>query len=173
MSRWADWFPVTSMEAEQLHAASALGEDADPAVNRLLEPWLERIEELPLRVDMDKAWEPIHRCLTGDHGAAHELDCGAGAYPLNLCVMGGEQLLQEGHRTAALVAADDVPAVAAALAGIRRDWFRERFFAMPDNQFHEIDEESFEWAWAHFEALPPFFAKAAEAGSAVVCTISH
>jgi hypothetical protein len=173
MSRWADWFPVSVAEANVFHSASRSTEAPDIAVRQLLEPWLERVEKLPLRVDMDKAWEPIHRCLTGDTGAMHEFDVNAGEYPLKLCVMGGEQLLHEGSRTAALVAVGDVRAVAVALAGIREDWFRERFFALSDNQFHEIDEEAFEWVWGEFEALPPFFAHAAELGSAIICTISH
>jgi Domain of unknown function (DUF1877) len=170
MSRWADWFPVTPAEAEQLLRAA---DDGDAAVTEVLQPWLERLEELPLHVDMDKAWEPIHRCLTGDDGAAHRLDFEAGEYPINMAVLGGEPLLEEGYRSAALIPAADMPAVAAALAGVKRDWFRERFFALPDTQFHEINEEIFEWVWAHFEDLPPFFAKAAAESSAVICTISH
>lgn len=173
MSRWADWFLVSLAEAEQFRSASCLAECSDEAVCELLEPLLERVEDLPIHVAMDKAWEPIHRCLTGDTGAAHEFDLNAGEYPLKLCVMGGEQLLKDGYRSAALIAAKDVPAVAVALASISKDWFRGRFFALPDNQFHEINEEAFEWAWAWFENLPPFFAKAAEQGSAVICTISH
>lgn len=72
---------------------------------------------MPLHVEIDKAWEPIDRCLTADSGA---LDMKAGEYPLNLCVMGGRQRLLEGHRTAALIAAEDVPAVAAALARVSK-----------------------------------------------------
>src|SRR5207244_1104182 len=125
---------VNPAEAEQLLTAA----DDDEAVIGLLQPWLERLEELPLHVDMDKAWEPIHRCLTGDDGAAHHLDFEAGEYPLNLAILGGEQLLEEGYRSAALIPAADVPAVADALAGVERDWFRERFFALPDTQFHKI-----------------------------------
>ncbi len=173
MSRWAFWFPVSLAEAEQFRSASCLAECPDEAVCELLEPWLEWVEDLPIHIELDKAWEPIHRCLTGDTRAAHEFDLNAGEYPLKLCVMGGEQLLKDSYRTAALVAAKDVGAVAIALASISKDWFRGRFFALPDNQFHEISEEIFEWAWAHFEDLQPFFAKAAEQGSAVICTISH
>src|SRR5262245_8537541 len=114
MSRWADWFPVDLAEAAQLRIASSGDRSPDADVNDPLQRWLERTEELPLHVEMDKAWEPIHRCLTGDHGAAHEVDVGAGEYPLKLCVMGGEQLLREGHRTAALIAAEEVPALAVA-----------------------------------------------------------
>jgi hypothetical protein len=173
MSRWADWIPLASTEVEQFRLAAAADEGADREVLELLEPWLEQMESLPHHVAMDKAWEPIHRCLTGDFQPTGYFDVDAGERPLKLCVMGGEHLLSEGQRTLVLVSAEDVPAVAAALANVTKDWFRERFFSLPDAQFHTIDEEACEWAWAEFEQLPPFFAKVAETGRAVMCTISH
>jgi hypothetical protein len=162
MSRWADWFPVTLDEAEQLLTATRKG---DAAVIKLLQPWLDNLEELPLRVDIDKAWEPIHLCLTDAEGV--------GEYPLNLCVKGGTRLLKKGYRTAALIPASDVPPVSVALTGVRKRWFRDRFFNLPDTQSHEINEEEFESVWECFRALPPFFRKAAAGGQAVICTISH
>jgi hypothetical protein len=41
MSRWADWFPLSSEEGAQLIAACSANHD-DDAVNALLEPWLDR-----------------------------------------------------------------------------------------------------------------------------------
>ncbi len=171
MSRWADWFTVTPAEAEGLRAAARAKKAPDAAVMKLLEPWLERLEELKPHVDMDKAWEPIHRCLTGDDSG--DLDFEAGEPPLDLCVLGGEPLLQKGYRTASLVMPDGVKAVSAALKPIKKAWLRERFFALPDTQFHEIDDDMFEWTWEHFKPLRAFYAKAAMGGHAVVCTISH
>ena len=52
---------------------------------------------------MDKAWDPIYRCLTGD--LLDELDDNAGEPPLKYAVL-GEPLLREfyvGHRSARLV----------------------------------------------------------------------
>jgi hypothetical protein len=173
MSRWADWLTLRPGVVARLRVASSSGENSDAAVLELLQPWLENLEKLPLHVQIDKAWEPIHRCLTGDHGAAHQFDPGAGEYPLKLCVLGGEHLLSGWARTAALIAAKEVPVLAVALASLRKEWLRERFFALPGTQFHEIDEDTFEWTWAHFQDLPLFFAKAAETGDAVLCTVSH
>jgi hypothetical protein len=172
MSRWADWFPITREEAEAFMSAC---QEGDEAVQELLEPWLERIgvEGLPLQVQIDKSWEPIHRSLTGDRGGVGELELEAVDYPLNLCVLGGAQLLEKGYRSASLVRVEEVPDVADALARISKEWFRERFFSLPDIQFHEINEDIFEWTWEEFQHLPPFFTKAAAAGNAVICTISH
>jgi hypothetical protein len=168
MSRWADWFPVSPEEAAVFVAVKRRGMDA---VEELLQPWLERLETLPLHVAMDKAWEPIHRCLTGDRYA--DLFFACGRMPLKLTVLGGRQIFRGGYRTASLVDADKVPRVAKALAKIDRPWMREQFFGLPDAQFHEINEEMFEWMWGHFESLAPFFGAVASQGNAVICTISH
>jgi hypothetical protein len=168
MSRWADWFPISPEEAAAFVAAKKRGVHA---VEELLQPWLEGIEELPRHVQMNKAQEPIHRCLTGDR--SRDLLFTYGPMPLKLAVLGGRQIFRQGYRTASLVDADKVPRVAKALAKIDRAWMHDRFFRLPDRQFHEVNEEMFEWTWEHFEMLPPFFGKVASQGNAVVCTISH
>ena len=55
MSRWADWIPLDAVMVARLRAASVL-ENGDAAVYRLLEPWLENLEQVPLRVSIDKEW---------------------------------------------------------------------------------------------------------------------
>jgi hypothetical protein len=168
MGRWADWFPISPDEARAFVSAKKSGAEA---VETLLQPWLEKLEEIPVHVQMDKAWEPIHRCLTGNRG--RDLMFTYGPTPLKFAVLGGRQILRHGYRSASLVDPDKVPRVAKALAKIDRTWMRERFLSLPDKQFHEINEEMFEWMWEYFEMLPPFFAKAASEGNAVICTISH
>lgn len=168
MSRWADWFTVSPEEAAALVAAKKRGMTA---VGELLQTWLERLEELPVHAQMDKAWEPIHRCLTGDRSADLIFTCGP--MPLKLVVLGGRQIYRHDYRTASLVDAEKVPRVAKALANVEKEWMHERFMSLPDNQFHEIDEEMFEWVWGHLQKLLPLFTRAAADGTAIVCTISH
>jgi hypothetical protein len=174
MSRWADWFAIT--HADQNSLLEAL-EDGDAAVDAWIIRRLERLGGPPLHVALDKLWEPIHRCLTADYQAGGRLDFQAGAFPLNHCVLGGEPLYEgfgRNNRTAALVYSDQVPAVAAALAEIDAAWLRQRFFAIPDRQFHEIDESACRHVcYCIQELLVPLFAEAATRGFAVVCTISH
>jgi hypothetical protein len=169
MSRWADWIPISPDDADQFSEAWLAG---DETVNELLEPLLDSNNGAS-ELDMDKLWEPIHRCLTGDYAPAHELNFEAGESPLNLAILGGEQLLEEGYRTLSLVTAEDVPRVAQALASVSKAWFRERFMALPNNQYHEITEDMGEWVWRHVEQLAKFYASAACQGCAVLCTISH
>jgi hypothetical protein len=63
MSRWADWFLVSGAEATALIAAKKQGVEA---VEELLQPWLERLEELPVHVAMDKA--PANLSPVPPHG---------------------------------------------------------------------------------------------------------
>jgi hypothetical protein len=169
MSRWADWFPISPEEATAFVEAKKRGAEA---VLERLQPWLERLESLPLRVAMDKAWEPIYRCFNGIW--CDDLWFKKRSPLLSLCVHGGDQLIRAGRRTASLVASERVPGVARALAKVEKKWFRKQFFLLPrKGLFHAIDEETFEWVWAHYLELPPFYAEVAEQGSAVICTISH
>lgn len=169
MSRWADWFPITPDKATAFLAAYKRG---DAAVMDLLQPWLSKLEDLPLHVQMDKAWETIHRCLTGDRN--RDFYFKAGKVPIKWCVLGGKHLLRQGHRTASLVEAAQVPRVAKALAKVEKPWMKERFLALAGGSFFfEVNDEMFEWTWEHFELLPPFFDKVAKDANAVLCTISH
>jgi hypothetical protein len=167
MSRWADWFPISPEEAAGFIEAKKSGPEA---VQELLQPWLERLETLPLHVEMDKAWEPIYRCLTGIY--CDDLWFKSRTPPLSLVVHGGRQLLH-GQRTASLLEPKKTKSAARALAKVDPKWFRRHFYALPKTLFCKIDKNTFEWVWEHYLELPPFYAKAAEQGSAVICTISH
>jgi hypothetical protein len=170
MSRWADWIAITPEVAEQFIWAQVQG---DEAIYRLLDPYLERREDSQLRFELDKTWEPIHRCLTGDHGAAYEFEFEAGKYPLKLCVFGGHQLLYDGYRTATLIHAKDIAKLATALSEVTEEWFHERFFELPPTQLHAIKEPEFRWVWESFAELRIFFQQVGCTGQSVICTISH
>lgn len=171
MSRWADWIAISQGQADAFLGALRFG---DKGIAKLLLPLLEEVQQSPqgcLHIQMDKAWEPIHRCLTDDR--SNGLDFQAGDFPLRFCVLGGAPLLYEHrYRTASLTLPDEVHAVSSALRSIDRIILHDKFFLLPE-YFHEINEEVFEWVWANFELLPPFFASAAKEQLAVICTISH
>jgi hypothetical protein len=172
MSRWADWFAINH------ELVDLLGDNAgdNAVIEGLLRPLLDPTgsDPVPPHVELDKWWEPIHRCLTGDRTG---LDFRAGEYPLNCCVLGGLPLfrgLGRNSRTAALVSDTQVPEVRAAVEAVTEGWLREQFFQIRPDQFHEIDEDTFRHVWYCFRALlVPFFARAATEDRGVVCTISH
>jgi hypothetical protein len=57
-----------------------------------------------------KAWDAIHRCLTDG-----TLAWGNGSFPLNRCILGGEDLYQGEDHIVTLTEAHEVPAAATAL----------------------------------------------------------
>jgi len=168
MSRWADWFSVPDDEADRFVRAHDTG--GNEAVLEMLRPYIENDAS---DLAMDKLWEPIHRCLTGDYASAHRLNFGAGAYPLKFAVLGGAYLLEEGYRSLQYVCSDEVPDVAAALAALDREWFRKRFFALPPNQYHPITDEWFTEVWEQVQKLTAFYHKVAARRHVAFCTISH
>jgi Domain of unknown function (DUF1877) len=174
MGRWADWIPITIEQAERF-ADAWLGGDEE--VNELLEPLFEvpaHVYAIPeSNLGIEKMWVPIHRCLTGDHGPGYSVDIHAGEPPLHFAVMGGEPMLRGGHCSLSLVWPEEVSQVAEALASVSREWFRERFMALPDDQYHEISERECDAVWEQFERLAAFYAVAARDGMAVLCHISH
>lgn len=169
MGRWADWFSVTDDEADRFVRAYETG--GNDAVLELLRP---HIEGEGSDLAMDKLWEPIHRCLTGDYAPAHVLNFTAGEYPLKLAVLGGAYLLDEpSSRSLQYACSDEVPDVATALTALDRAWFRERFFGMPQNQYLPITEEWFDEVWEQVQLLAAFFRDAAAKKHVTFCTISH
>lgn len=117
----------------------------------------------------DKAWDALHRCLTDG-----TLDWAGGLYPLSHVVLGGMQLYEGDDYVVALVRAEQVPDVAAALAPIDEAWLRQRYDSLefPDYQGFRSDED-FAYTWANFRGLGEFFQVAANAGRAVIFTVDQ
>lgn len=109
------------------------------------------------------AWEAIHCCLTDSDAP----DPKAGEPPLNLAVLGGQQVLKsEKAHIVRLIEADQVGEVAAALKGLDRAWMDSMFAKhSPDDGKDVIDAT---WDW--FDLMRGFFARAAKNSRAVLFT---
>jgi hypothetical protein len=112
----------------------------------------------------DRAWDPLHRCLTDG-----TLALDAGSFPLSHAVLGGVQLCEDDGYLVSLVRPDQVPAVADALTPIDRQWLRTRYnsFDFPDYEGSRGDED-FEYTWANVTGLAEFFHAAAQDRRAVI-----
>jgi hypothetical protein len=122
----------------------------------------------------DKAWDGIHRCLTGDNTPKGRLTPTKGEYPLNLCVMGGEHLYFGGDYTVTLIEPEEVRDLARALKAVTEGWMRERFFKLKaKGTLYPITEAEFEYVWGNFQGLPKFVAIAAQKKRAVIFTVDH
>jgi hypothetical protein len=81
-------FAITPGQERALLAADDEGHS--DMVGELLEEIEETWHDDGLKVDTDKAWDAIHRCLTDG-----TLDPDGGEYPLSLAVLGGRHLHDE------------------------------------------------------------------------------
>lgn len=156
-------FAIDGATAARLLAAED-DEDVASIIEEIEETWDRRF-----LFDTDKAWDALHRCLSDG-----TLDPDSGSYPLSHVVLGGVSLYEGEDYVVALVTADQVPEVAAALAPIDRAWLRERYDSLefPDYQGVRGDED-FEYTWGNVQGLDGFFRTAAEAGRAVIFTVDQ
>lgn len=163
---------------EQMRRLLAIRYDSnldDEACDEAISEAVSQIEEKissksPYYRDVDKAWDPIHRCLTGDQTPGGMVNPNAGREPLQLSVLGGVELVEADHHIVALVKTNEVPQVADALAKIDKARLRKRFFRIDPKVVDDypIDDDEFEYTWSNFCGLPAFYRRAAIKGRAVL-----
>ncbi len=156
-------FAVTSdIAAALLHASD------DDELMEIIEEIEESWEE-PFVAETDKAWDAIHRALSDG-----TLDPEGGEPPLHCALLGGKHLHEGEDYFVAFVAADDVPAVARALAAIDAEAFRERYARIvPHDYAPEYGDEDREYSLAYFQEVVALYDRAAKAGRAVVFTVDQ
>ena len=137
----------------------------------LVEMVQEEIEEVSTEENSfqtDKAWDPIHRCLSNG-----TLDVRQGTRPLNQAVLGGNILNKEADTVVVLLTPTEVSQVAEALAAVTEEWMKKKYF---DQKFPdyagEKSQEDWEYTWGSFDGMPAFFANAAARKQHVLFTVS-
>jgi len=146
-----------AITADQEHALLVADEEGDiDMMDELLEEIEEFWDDDELQVATDKAWDPIHRCLTGG-----TLDPNAGEYPLSHAILGGRHLHDDIYLV--YITADEVRDVAEALGEVDEAWLRERFDAL-------ADEDDWDYTWTNFADVRAFYDRAAKSGRAVIFT---
>ncbi len=112
--------------------------------------------------ETEKAWDAIHRCLTGQKPNTKESDPNAGTYPLKLCILGGRQILNdETNWIFRLIENKEVRDVAAALAPLDEVWLSERYWKHCEGAWPEYGEEDHEYTCVYFLALKEYFERMA------------
>ncbi|WP_229074949.1 YfbM family protein [Actinoplanes sp. DH11] len=153
------YFAITPEQEQSLLAADDNDEVAD-----ILEDLEESWSDATLRVDTDRAWDAIHRCL-----AEGTLDPDSGEYPLSHAVLGGRHLHDEYY--VVHLAASQVRDVSEALQAVDPAWFRRRFDAIDDPDYDGArDAADFDYTWTNFVDVREFYARAAAAGRPVIFT---
>lgn len=152
------------------------------AVDRLLaEPdhdarreWLVDVVEADLferspqwACDVDVAWDAIHRALTDG-----DLDWENGTEPLNLVILGGEQLYDENDAILSLKSPAQVQAIATALPTVTPALFKAGYQRIPSDDYDGMKGlEDYQSVWDEFSELRLFYQRAADAGRWVVFSV--
>ena len=116
--------------------------------------------------ESDHAWNAIHRCLTNG-----SLLYESGQYPLNHCICGGQQLYSNENYTVCFVSAAQVKDVAIALSQITELWLRERYFAIPVDDYGALSSSDFEYTWEWLQEVRRLYKKASTEDRAVIFTV--
>lgn len=144
---------------------------------------IEEGSEEEFHQDTDKAWDPIHRCLSDfppdtpwfypvdpKHGA-YALPEDHGTYPLNVCVLGGKRLIaNEETYFIRLIEPHEVVDLVAALRPIDKPWLADKYRTHCRGAWPEYGDEDFEYVWEYFEPLRDFLTRMAGNGRAVIFT---
>lgn len=157
------YFALTDPEAERLLTARG-----DEAVIQVIQEDIEARWDRDWLLEVDKAWDAIHRCLTDG-----TLRCESGTV-LEKCVLGGRQLHSGADYIVSFLTPDEVMAAAEATREITKDWFTGRYYGLDATGYDgPIGEVDFEYTWENFDELRRFLDSAREAGRPVVFTVDQ
>lgn len=158
-------FAVEQSVAQELIGAAGDDETLVELVQKELE---EEWDEEHL-FETDKAWDALHRCFSdGTLNVTEE------ASPLALCFFGGRILNEEPDYFVVLLEPAQVSQTAEALAGVTKEWLRDRYFSLEFPDYGtEKGEEDFEYSWENLEGLAAFYQQAAADRRWVVFTVDQ
>ncbi|HLY72590.1 MAG TPA: DUF1877 family protein [Planctomycetota bacterium] len=140
---------------------------SDDELASMVEEEIEEVSDEDNSFQTDRAWDPIHRCLSDG-----SLDVRRGTRPLNLAILGGNILNRGADHVVVLLTPTEVKEVAEALSQVTEDWMKKKYFeqSFPGHAGRKSQEE-WEHTWGSFDGLPQFFANAAARQRHVIFTV--
>jgi hypothetical protein len=152
-------FALTPEEGDRLLDAADHGEELMERIAEIEERWVKEWLQ-----ETEKAWDAIHRCLTG--GTLFY-----GESPLHQCILGEDNLYDGDDYFVNILMPEEVKEVAAAIRKIDKAGMRRHYRAIdPKDYGSPLSDEDFEYTWSWFKPLKRFFRKAARQGRWVVFT---
>ncbi len=138
---------------------------------RIEEEWFEEHREQTC--EMDKAWDAMHRALTGG-----KLLYGEQPMPMCWVILGGKVLYgdreDEDDYIIVYKSPKQVKAVAQWLPSVSKREFQKLYFAIDPQEYGmELDEEDFEYTWEYFSQSAEFWKLAAEKNLPVLFTVDQ
>lgn len=150
-------------------ATRLLAAASDDEVLAIVQDEIEERWDEAWLVQLDKAWDAIHRCLSDG-----TLDPNAGSRSRSLAILGGHQLHRGDDYIISLLTPDEAQEVAAEIAAIDEAWLYEKYDAIDTDDYGcPKSEEDFDYTWDYFRPLPPFFKRAGDAGRYVIFTVDQ
>ena len=157
------FFAITADQSAAFEAAAD-----DDALMELVEE-VEELWDGDHVAECDKSWDAMHRLLTDGR-----LEYGNGPEPLCHCVLGPNQLYEGDDYIVSLVPPDKVKDVAAALSGVSKSWFDDRYRSIvPHDYAPEYGDEDREYTWEWFQGVRDLYKKAADQNRAVLFTVDQ
>jgi len=160
-------FALSLEDAERLLAA----DPGAPLQELVVEDFEERyLEEGEWAFQSDKAWDGIHRCLSGG-----TLLYGTGPHPDTYAVLGGVALDAGEDYTVCVIEPAQALACAARLAQIDEAELRRRHDALEGTDDYDgpFDDAGFQYIWTNLVDLQAFLRRAGEAGRDVIFTVDQ
>jgi hypothetical protein len=157
-----------AITAEQRAQLEALPNGDDRYFFCVDEQWDAIGEEF--RLDLDKAWDGIHRCLAQGTPNSRQLDTEWGTYPLNLPILGGKDLCDDPEYLVFLIEPAQIRDLNAAMREITEERFAQLYWKHCEGAWPEYGEEDLGYCWAYFQEMRDFFARVEPTGRTVVFT---
>ncbi|MEE4190918.1 MAG: DUF1877 family protein [Halieaceae bacterium] len=108
--------------------------------------------------ESDKAWDAMHRVL-----ADGSLTWEGGSYPLNHAVLAGKLIYTQPDYIMSLKEPAQVSDIAAALEGVAKSVFRERYDVIdPQDYGLPLSDEDFNYTWEWFQNVRELYRRAAD-----------
>jgi hypothetical protein len=122
-------------------------------------------------LELDKAWDAIHRCLTD--GTLTVSRCSS---PLGKLILGGMQLYSDTQSYIInLTESSELSEISTALKAVTKEWLKERYDQLRNTNYPQeyISEQDWEYTWDWFSGIPAFVDRSAEEGRCIIFTVDQ
>ena len=157
-------FALENQDVDRLLASSS-----DEGVLEILQEEIESKWDEDWLYESDKAWDAIHRCLSGG-----SLGFDSTNYPLSLAVLNGRQLYSKEDYVISLLEPKEVAEIASGLLSVDQAWLKLQYDSIDAEEYGvPKDQQDWEYTWEYFEGMVLFFQKAAHSGRHVVFSVDQ
>ena len=160
------FFAITTEQQEQLIGLPSDRDRIDYLQEVIEDAWDE--EHL---LEVDKAWDAIHRCLTDG-----SLKFEPSPDPLPKLFLGGKQLISDSDiYIINFIDHSELAGISAALKNATQEWMHSRYEKLKGTDYPQemISEQDWRYTWEWFSAIPDFISRAEKDNRRVIFTVDQ